>query len=302
MTASLAGFFAPDQFLPHGLSMLWEPWLIRLHAASDLLIAIALFAMPLALLLQARRRPGAVPRPVVTLLVAALLAGATHASAGRLDLVVAGLCRGGAGQGRHRSPRSFSRRVRCGRSCRRTPRRGGRAARRMRRAPTAMCRRRSRSGARWRRRWSPASSGFATSRRSRRTGCGRWIANCASAMSRRAGRDFRRAGRAIAGPHTPMEVSDPGADPEAFKRHLAELKARRPFRDFVFARRMKDRRAALRARQRAADLRRRRQFSRLSRRGERRDDANPGRAARGGGACAPGRCDRGAAGGVHALR
>ncbi|MBK1663635.1 histidine kinase [Rhodospirillum rubrum] len=47
--------------LPHGQCLLWETPLIALHAVSDALIALAYFAIPLAIVIFVRRRPGLEP-------------------------------------------------------------------------------------------------------------------------------------------------------------------------------------------------------------------------------------------------
>ncbi|MFL1461018.1 sensor histidine kinase [Roseococcus sp. DSY-14] len=56
MSEWLRSWFEPSAFSPHGFCLLWEPGLIWLHAVSDVLIALAYFSIPLALLAFLRRR------------------------------------------------------------------------------------------------------------------------------------------------------------------------------------------------------------------------------------------------------
>jgi two-component sensor histidine kinase len=46
-----------EQFMPHGMCLLWRPALIALHVASDGLIALAYFAIPVGIAYFLRRRP-----------------------------------------------------------------------------------------------------------------------------------------------------------------------------------------------------------------------------------------------------
>ena len=41
MTSLLAGFFAQQNFIPHGFCLAWDPALLGLHVISDSVIAIA---------------------------------------------------------------------------------------------------------------------------------------------------------------------------------------------------------------------------------------------------------------------
>ena len=58
--AALVGFAAlqggMDRYLPHGVCYAWQPGLIRLHLASDVLIGLAYLAIPVALVHFIRRR------------------------------------------------------------------------------------------------------------------------------------------------------------------------------------------------------------------------------------------------------
>lgn len=66
-------------YMPHGMCLLWEPWLVTVWAGSDLLIFLSYTAIPLALLTILRRRVE-VPHPGIVALFASfiLLCGVTH--------------------------------------------------------------------------------------------------------------------------------------------------------------------------------------------------------------------------------
>ncbi|UWQ18868.1 sensor histidine kinase [Jannaschia sp. M317] len=68
-----------SQYMPHGMCLLWEPWLVALWVGSDLLIVLSYFAIPLALLLFLRQRPDLRYRGLVALFAGfILLCGVTH--------------------------------------------------------------------------------------------------------------------------------------------------------------------------------------------------------------------------------
>ena len=48
--------FSGDGFMPHGMCYLWQPGVLGLHIASDLLITLAYFSIPFTLLFFVRRR------------------------------------------------------------------------------------------------------------------------------------------------------------------------------------------------------------------------------------------------------
>jgi PAS domain S-box-containing protein len=48
--------FSSDGFMPHGMCYLWQPGVLRLHVASDLLITLSYFSIPFTLLYFVRRR------------------------------------------------------------------------------------------------------------------------------------------------------------------------------------------------------------------------------------------------------
>jgi two-component sensor histidine kinase len=68
------------QYMPHGMCLLWQPWLVVLWAGSDLLIFLSYSAIPIALLTVLKRR-GDVPHGGLVMLFASfiLLCGITHA-------------------------------------------------------------------------------------------------------------------------------------------------------------------------------------------------------------------------------
>lgn len=68
------------QYMPHGMCLLWQPWLVLLWAGSDLLIFLSYSAIPVALLTVLRKRRKDVPHPSLVLLFASfiLLCGVTH--------------------------------------------------------------------------------------------------------------------------------------------------------------------------------------------------------------------------------
>ncbi len=67
------------QYMPHGMCLLWQPWLVALWAGSDLLIFVSYTAIPIALLTVLRRRDD-IPFSGLVLLFASfiLLCGLTH--------------------------------------------------------------------------------------------------------------------------------------------------------------------------------------------------------------------------------
>lgn len=67
-----------DTFMPHGMCYMWRWDMLLLHVGSDLLIALAYFTIPAALLVLLRKRPD-VPKPIFRLFVAfIMLCGITH--------------------------------------------------------------------------------------------------------------------------------------------------------------------------------------------------------------------------------
>src|SRR5690349_11769874 len=71
--------FNPSGLTPHGFCLLWAPGLIGLHAASDAIIALAYFSIPLALASFAAQRKDLEYSWIIHLFVAFILAcGTTH--------------------------------------------------------------------------------------------------------------------------------------------------------------------------------------------------------------------------------
>jgi len=66
-------------YMAHGYCLLWKPWLVVLHAGSDLLIFLAYFAIPAAIWLFLRQRPDLELKPLAILFAAFIfLCGLTH--------------------------------------------------------------------------------------------------------------------------------------------------------------------------------------------------------------------------------
>lgn len=70
---------AYGEYMPHGMCLLWKPWLVLLWAGSDLLIFLSYTAIPIALLMVLRKRTEVPQAPLVALFAAfILLCGITH--------------------------------------------------------------------------------------------------------------------------------------------------------------------------------------------------------------------------------
>lgn len=72
-------FFALNQFIPHGHCYLWKPELVSLHIASDSLIALAYYSIPITLIYFTQKRRD-LPFNWIVLLFGAfiILCGTTH--------------------------------------------------------------------------------------------------------------------------------------------------------------------------------------------------------------------------------
>ncbi len=72
--------FFSAAFMPHGYCLLWQPWLVALHAGSDLLIFLAYTTIPIALVKLLKLRPELAEFRKLILLFAAfiLLCGLSH--------------------------------------------------------------------------------------------------------------------------------------------------------------------------------------------------------------------------------
>ncbi|MBW4670631.1 MAG: GHKL domain-containing protein [Cyanomargarita calcarea GSE-NOS-MK-12-04C] len=79
MLESLQSFFADGLFIPHGHCYLWKPSLVWLHIASDSLIAIAYYSIPLTLVYFVQKRQD-LPFKWILLLFGAFIVscGTTH--------------------------------------------------------------------------------------------------------------------------------------------------------------------------------------------------------------------------------
>lgn len=76
----MTSLFDSVSMMPHGYCLLWQPWLVALHAGPDLLITIAYFAIPFALLRVLALRPDLKAYRGLAWMFAAfiLLCGVTH--------------------------------------------------------------------------------------------------------------------------------------------------------------------------------------------------------------------------------
>ncbi|WP_262965823.1 hypothetical protein [Methylobacter psychrophilus] len=76
---ALIDLFSIKDFIPHGYCLSWSPVLLWLHVSSDLLIALAYYSIPLALVYFIRKRKD-LPYPWMFILFAGfiLACGTTH--------------------------------------------------------------------------------------------------------------------------------------------------------------------------------------------------------------------------------
>src|SRR6202051_2688156 len=80
MTSFLAWLMSPQNYMPHGMCFLWQPELIALHVASDSLIALAYYSIPVALIYFVMKRTDlAFPAIFVLTGLFILACGTTHA-------------------------------------------------------------------------------------------------------------------------------------------------------------------------------------------------------------------------------
>lgn len=79
MLDAISSLFDSESFMPHGHCFLWEPLILWLHVASDAVIGVSYFSIPLAILLFARKRKD-IPFRHIFLLFGAfiVLCGSTH--------------------------------------------------------------------------------------------------------------------------------------------------------------------------------------------------------------------------------
>lgn len=75
----MSDLFDMSSYAPHGFCLMWRPWLIWLHAASDAVIALSYFVIPLAILRFLHLRPERSFGGLAGLFAAFILfCGATH--------------------------------------------------------------------------------------------------------------------------------------------------------------------------------------------------------------------------------
>ena len=87
----LQDFINRAAYMAHGYCLLWKPWLIAIHASSDILIFGSYFAIPVAIWIFLGKRTDLTLKPLAVLFAAFIfLCGLTHAISGR-DPVVARL-------------------------------------------------------------------------------------------------------------------------------------------------------------------------------------------------------------------
>ena len=80
MTSFLSWLMSPQDYMPHGMCFLWQPELIALHVASDSLIALAYYSIPVALIYFVMKRTDlAFPAIFVLTGLFILACGTTHA-------------------------------------------------------------------------------------------------------------------------------------------------------------------------------------------------------------------------------
>ena len=66
-------------YMPHGYCLLWDPWLVTLHAASDVLTFLAYSAIPIAIWIFVSRRRDLEMKALARLFAAFILwCGLTH--------------------------------------------------------------------------------------------------------------------------------------------------------------------------------------------------------------------------------
>src|SRR6202011_2499019 len=80
MTSFLSWLMSPQNYMPHGMCFLWQPELIALHVASDSLIALSYYSIPVALIYFVMKRTDlAFPAIFVLTGLFILACGTTHA-------------------------------------------------------------------------------------------------------------------------------------------------------------------------------------------------------------------------------
>ncbi len=79
MLQFLQSFFSDGSFIPHGHCYLWKPWLVWMHIASDSLIALVYYSIPIILVYFVKKRED-LPFKWIVLLFGAFIVscGTTH--------------------------------------------------------------------------------------------------------------------------------------------------------------------------------------------------------------------------------
>lgn len=80
MTNFLDTLFNIERYMPHGYCLLWQPELVWMHVISDVIITLAYFAIPAAIIVLLIKRKQTVPFRWVFVMFASfiILCGITH--------------------------------------------------------------------------------------------------------------------------------------------------------------------------------------------------------------------------------
>lgn len=79
LNAMMGDFIKQAAYMAHGYCLLWKPWLIAAHAASDVLICGSYFAIPIAIWLFIKKRKDLELKPLAVMFAAFIfLCGLTH--------------------------------------------------------------------------------------------------------------------------------------------------------------------------------------------------------------------------------
>ena len=66
-------------YMAHGYCLLWKPWLVAMHASSDILIFASYFAIPVTIWILLSKRKDLTMKPLAVLFAAFIfLCGLTH--------------------------------------------------------------------------------------------------------------------------------------------------------------------------------------------------------------------------------
>ena len=67
MVTSLSQLFSTQNYIPHGVCLLWQPGLLWLHVLSNTVIAVAYYTIPVALIYFVSRRHDLAFRGILSL-------------------------------------------------------------------------------------------------------------------------------------------------------------------------------------------------------------------------------------------